>query len=234
MSVSSDIPDEISRKLQDNEDEAELIIEAASKCITDFPIEEVALSYQTSAPTDVLTYEERAQSMVFMFRYDHLPEIDNLVVGEHRGRYFINEIDEIRAALNEYRTIFFNQRDAIYFGRISNVYRAKLINRDPSLGLSITAEKNNKNVTDEYVAHLDSRNKAIRAIIKESDFDYLFNAVLQHSEPSMSKRLIDDYTSGKMNYILLRNLTLARHIKHLFKGYYRVVSGLSFPWMGGL
>jgi hypothetical protein len=230
-----EIPEEIARKLSDNEAIATSIIEKAEALVSSFPTDSIVLTYEISAPTDVLTPEERARSMVFVFRYDHLPEISNLTVAQYRGRYFINEIDDIRAALNEYRTIFYNKSDAIYFGRISTIYRERLVNRDPRKGLSITAKDAKENdVTVDYVSHLDSRKKAIRAIISESDFDYIFNGVLQHSDGKYSRKLINDYTSGNLNYILLRNLTLARHIKFLFKEHYKVITGLNFPRMGGL
>ena len=235
MLKAMEIPEQIATKLSANEAMAISVIKKAESLILEFPVEKISLTYESSAPTDVLTPEERAQSMVFVFRYDHLPEINHLTIGERHGRYFINEIDDIRAAVNEYRTIFFNQRDPIYFGRISNVYRDKLLNRDPRNGLSITARDEAENdVTLGYVSHLDSLKKSIHAVIRESDFDYIFNGVLQHSDGHHARRLIQDYTEGTLNYVLLRNLTYAQHIKHMFKEHYRVITALSFPRMGGL
>jgi hypothetical protein len=205
------IPENISKKLSDNEKQAIEIINNAEESITDFSTDNISLTYQISAPVPELTPDERACSMVFIFRYDHLPDI------------------------HEYRTIFWNQRDPIYFGKISTIYRAKLVNRDPSKGLSITA-RNEKghDVTMDFVGHLDSRNKAIRKIIQQSDFNYIFNGVLQHSDGKFSTQLIKDYTNGNLNYILLKNMTLARHIKLLFREYYKVINVLSFPRMGCL
>lgn len=229
------IPEYISKKLADNEKQAIEIINNAEKIITEFSTDNISLTYQISAPVPELTPDERACSMVFIFRYDHLPDIHEFTVGEHHGRHYLNEIDNIRAAINEYRTIFWNQRDPIYFGKISNIYRAKLVNRDPSKGLSITAKNNDgHDVTTDFVEHLDSTKKAIRKIIQNSDFDYIFNGVLQHSDGKFSTRLIEDYTNGNLNYILLKNMTLARHIKLLFQEYYKVISVLSFPRMGCL
>ena len=229
------IPDPILNKLKENEENAHIIIEQANRLVTTCEFESYTLEYKISAPVDVLTPLERAISMVFMYRYDHLPEPNNFVVGEYRGRHYINEIDDIRAALNEYRTIFFNKTDSLYYGKISNSYRKKLINRDPAKGLSISAiNKEKKDVTLEYVSYLDSTKKAIRYIIYASDFDYIFNGVLQHSDVKYSKKLIEDYTSGSLNYILLKNLALAKYVKLLFKEYFRVIGGLNFPRMGGL
>ena len=229
------IPEDISKKLADKEEQALEIIKNAEESISDFSTDNISLTYQISAPVPELTSDERACSMVFIFRYDHLPDIHELTVGEHHGRYYLNDIDNIRAAINEYRTIFWNKRDPIYYGKISNLYRAKLLNRDPSKGLSITAKnKKGHDVTMAFVEHLDFQKKAIRKIIKYSDFDYIFNGVLQHSDGRFSSRLIKDYTNGNLNYILLKNMTLARHIKTLFQGYYKVINGLSFPRMGCL
>ena len=92
------IPDEILAKLSENEAQANAIIESGVKLLDDFSSEGVGLTYTISAPTDVLTTKERAQSMVFVFRFDHLPEITKFTVAEHRGSYYINEIDNIRVA----------------------------------------------------------------------------------------------------------------------------------------
>jgi len=113
-----DIPDDIAKKLSDNEKKAIEIIDSAEKIITEFPVDDISLSYQISAPISELTADERARSMVFIFRYDHLPDIHNFTVGEHKGRYYLNDIDDIRAAINEYRTIFWNKKDPIYFGKM--------------------------------------------------------------------------------------------------------------------
>jgi len=229
------IPEKISKKLSDNEKQAIEIINNAEESIAEFSTDNISLTYQISAPVPELTPDERACSMVFIFRYDHLPDIHDFTVGEHHGRYYLNDIDNIRAAINEYRTIFWNQKDPIFFGKISKIYRAKLVNRDPSKGLSITAKnKKGHDVTMDFVKHLDSKNKAIRKIIQQSDFDYVFNGVLQHSDGKFSRQLIKDYTNGNLNYILLKNMTLARHIKLLFREYYKVINVLSFPRMGCL
>jgi hypothetical protein len=235
MNKQNEIPDKILNKLRKNENEAHSIIEEANKLIKDIDCSSISLKYKQSAPLDVLTPLERAVSMVFMFRYDHLPEYNDFVVGEHRGKYYINEIDDIRAALNEYRTIFYNKKDSLYYGKISNIYREKLLNRDARKGLSISAIDNKENdITLEYIAYLDSTKKAIRYIIDASDFNYIFNGVLQHSDIKYSNKLINDYTDGNLNYILLKNLTLAKCIKLLFKEYARIIGGLSFPRMGSL
>jgi len=230
-----EIPDKISNKLSDNLADANRIIESSQECLLEIPSEKISFTYTTNAPIDILTPEERAQSMVFIFRYEHLPEITEFTVAEYKGRYFLNEIDDIRAALNEYRTIFYNNNDAIYYGRISNLYRAKLMNRDSSKGLSIIVNnEKDENITSEYIDYLDSTKNAIRAIIKASDFDYLFNAVLQHSDSGYARKLIKDYTSGEMNYLLLKNLNLAMSLKTLFSDYKQIINALSFPRMGGL
>jgi len=173
--------------------------------------------------------------MVFVFRYDHLPHLTDFTIDGNNGQYYLREIGDIRAGINEYRSIFWNNDDPIYYGKISNIYRTKLVNRDHSKGLSITVlNAENEDVTLDFVKHLDLQKKAIRNIIKASDFDYLFNGALQHSSMQHSKRLIKDYYTGEMNYILLRNMMFACYIKDLFQDYYRVINILSLRRLGGL
>ena len=120
------IPAPILTKLKKYEEDANTILLKAAEKITDFDTSSISLRVSSTAPLPMITWKEQAQSLAFIVRYEHLPELHDFVPGRHpSGRYYLNEIDQIRAALNEYRTIFYNQKDGIFYGTITNLYSYK-------------------------------------------------------------------------------------------------------------
>ena len=233
-----EIPPDILQKLRDSEDEAHEILETVWKDVTEFDTTQIDIRISSSSPMPLMTNEEQAQSLVFVVRYEHLPEISSYVAGRHpeTGRYYLNEIDDIRAALNEYRTIFFNHNDGIHFGAITNLYQRRFCpedpNRAPMIIQALTKEK--KDLSAEYLNHLKSRKKAIRKAVEMSDFDFIYNGVLQHADGRHAMRMIKAYTDGSLAYLLLKNLTLAQGMKKLLNEHYKVIRILNFPRMGAL
>jgi hypothetical protein len=184
-----------------------------------------------------MPFELQAQSLTFIIRYDHLPEFNSFVAGRHpkTGLYYLNEIDLIRAALNEYRTIFFNKKDGIYYGTITNLYQQAFVSEPDGTSMRFKAiDANDVDYSADFLAHLQSRKKAIQQTIKNSDFDFIFNGVLQHSDGMHSMRMVKSYTDGSLAYTLLKNFILARGLKEFLREHYRVINTLNFPAMGPL
>lgn len=232
-----EIPPEILTRLRDCEAEAQAILNDAEGVITDFDTSQVGFRVTARSPLPLMPFELQAQSLTFIIRFNHLPEFDSFVAGRHpkTGLYYLNEIDSIRAALNEYRTIFFNQRDGIYFGRITNLYQRAFVAE--LAGLSMRFEAIDANEVDHstaFLEHLKSRKKAIQHTIAHSDFDFIFNGVLQHSDGTHSMRMVEAYTDGSLAYTLLKNFILARGLKEFLREHYRVINTLNFSAMGPL
>ena len=232
-----EIPPEILKRLRSCEAEALGILKDAGLLITGFDPARVGFRVTSSSPLPLMPFELQAQSLTFIIRYDHLPELNNFVAGRHprTGLYYLNEIDSIRAALNEYRTIFFNNKDGIYYGRITNLYQQAFV-PDPT-GARMRFDAINANHVDQsadFLEHLKSRKKAIQHTIAQSDFDFIFNGVLQHSDGTHSMRMVKAYTDGSLAYTLLKNLILAQGMKDFLREHYRVINTLNFPSMGSL
>jgi hypothetical protein len=232
-----DIPPQITEKFKKNESEAFSILEEANEIVSDFDASSVQFRVSSTAPLPLLTINEQAQSMAFIVRYDHLPVLNSFVAGRHPDgrRYFLNEIDQVRAALNEYRTIFFNNRDGIHYGAITNLYQRAFNRKSPHPSMKYEAIlSEGADVSDDYLNHLKTRKKAIQHAIGRSDFDYIFNGVLQHSDGQYSKRMVKEYTDGSLQYTLLKNLFIAQGLKDLLSEHYKVINVMNFPKMGAL
>ena len=66
------------------------------------------------------------------------------------------------------------------------------------------------------------------------EFAYLYNGVLQHSDPNYTKRFLADYTTGQLNYLLWKHVRVLGFIKTLLKPYHTMMRVLTFPALGGL
>ena len=232
-----DIPLPIREKLERCEADAHEILEEADALITDFDTSLVGLRISSSAPLPLMKWADQSRSLAFIVRFEHLPELHSFVAGRHpkTGHYYLNEIDQIRAALNEYRTIFFNQKDGIYFGAITNLYQKAFSRDDPNATMRIEAlTRDDRDLSHDYLEHLKSRKNAIRTAIQRSDFDYVFNGVLQHADDRFAMQMVKDYTDGSLAYLLLKNLLVAQGLKEFLSEHYKVINALNFPKMGPL
>jgi hypothetical protein len=231
-----DIPPQILNKLKNCENEAKVILEESESKITDFDISSIRLRVTSTAPLPLMTLEEQAQSLAFVVRYEHLPELHNFTAGRHSsGRYYLNEIDQIRAALNEYRTIFYNQKDGIFYGKITNLYQRAFDTKHSKASMRIEAlTPEGQDISSVYLEHLKSRKRAIRYSIEKSDFDYIFNGVLQHTDGQYAMQMVKQYTDGSLAYLLLKNFLIAQGLKGFLNEHYKVINVLNFPKMGPL
>src|SRR5437588_1365311 len=104
------VPQRIQGRLEQLHRAVEAIMaKAKSEFKTEIP-RRVAFS-MTSASTsgDLLTEYERALSVSFVTRYDHLPDDLTVHLVEHNGQWQINNFWELRHVLNDFRPIIQNQ-----------------------------------------------------------------------------------------------------------------------------
>ncbi len=196
---------------------------------------EVSFRYEISGPRDVLTEHERAQSICFVTRYDALPEFTAVQISKNNDEYYASNFSEMRAVLNEYRSIIQNKKDSIYYNRIHKFVRDKLLNEDHSKDLSIVAiHKNDGDITKDFCKYLDQHAKAIKSLLRYSEFSYIYNGILQHSDQATSHRFLEEYASGKINYVFMYHALIASNIKSLLRWHYKLFNTLTFPKLGPL
>lgn len=228
-------PLEIESRFKKVHEEAQHILDSAfTVAKTDLP-EKISFEFVSSAPRDILTDFERAQSVFFITRYEALPTITNINIVEKDGKYFLANFPYVRYVLNEYRPIILNQKDSVYFGNIHKFCRQKLSNKDHSKDLSIKVHSiQGDDITDIFMKILDEKIKVIKRIIKHCEFDYIYNGILQHSDHRFTKRFLKDYISGEINYIFVKYAQLLEAIKELLVWHYKLINILTFPKMGSL
>lgn len=233
--MSHKLPSHIKKKVDSLNSNVESIVNEAYGHLETDVSGPISLKYSISAPRDVLTDYERAQSVCFITRYEFLPVFEKVKVTEGNGNYYFGNYQEARFVLNEYRPIIQNKKDSVYFQKIHKFCREKLLNDDQTKDLSITAEHIDRgDITAEYALSLDEQYKAIKHIIRNCEFDYIYNGVLQHSDHKFTKRFWKEYHSGKLNYIFMKHALIVGNIKMLMEWHYRLMNALTFPKIGPL
>jgi len=231
-----ELPSKIRSKITSVCNEVDAIIEKANKVIKTALPPETYFEFVHSAPTDVLSTFERAQSVCFIIKYENLTEYaDNIDLVQYNGNYYLRNFEVLGHILSEYRPIIQNENDSVYYKRIQTFCRSKLTNHDSSMGLSVTVKDGNRNViTDVYTNCIDERIKAIGVIIKECEFDYVYNGILQHSDMVYSNRLWEEYANGIINYVFLKHTMVLKSIKEYLRLHYHMINVLTYPKLGPL
>ena len=233
--ANSEFPERIQQKLESLQREIDQIISGAERLLTAQLPDPVQFEFVNSAPRDVLTDDELAQSISFVTRFNYLPTDYMVTISERDGRYEIEDMAFLRYVLNEFRPLIQNERDSVYYQRIHKVWYGMLMLDDESRGTTIRVfDKNRTSVTATYIQWLSERNKAISFVLRPLDYGYLYNGILQHSDPAYSSRFIQDYTSGELNYILWKHAHLLGFIREMLRPYYILIRCLTSPSLGPL
>jgi hypothetical protein len=198
-------------------------------------LDKIQFQFHQSASKPLLSEFERALSVCFVAKYESLPKLDGVMVTEENGQYHFENLHQMRHIINEFRTIISNQSDSIYYQKIHKFIRGLLTNNDPSKDLVVDVlDENGKNVTDIFIKILDERIKSSRTIIENSDYKYIYNGILQHSDHEYTDRFWDEYMSGEINYVFLKHALILNPISDLLKWHYRIINSLTFPKLGNL
>jgi hypothetical protein len=233
--VNLAVPEKVRGKLTVVQEDARALVSQAKSIIIRPPYRAFSFRYESSVPRDILTRDERAQSLCFVTRYDALQTVTRLTLREENGDFYIANLQDLRSALNEFRPVIMNQKDSMYYAKIHMFCRQKLTNNDPTKDMTITVmDENERNVTSEFVKYLDQRIKAVRKVISNFDFDYVYNGILQHSDHAYTTRYLNDYASGELNYVFIRHHVPLPFIKDCLSWHYRLISQLTFPSLGPL
>jgi len=180
-----------------------------------------------------ITLDERAQALGFVVRYKHFRDEDMSV--RFANDWSIENLWELRQILNDLRPIIQNQSDSTYYTKVNKTIQRRI--RQQCLdGVRYRMYDRNSgdDVSDEYATFLGETAKAIATVLARLECDYLFNGVLQHTEPRHSARLLADYASGEFNYILWKHTLVVTYIQERLGAYYHVLKELNFPPLGSL
>lgn len=229
------LPDPIRIRLAKLQEGIDQIISSAEALLETQLPGPIGFQFVNSAPRDVLTPEERAQSVSFVTRFEHLPSSQTVEIVQRQQRYSIANMAYLRCALNEFRPLIQNESDSVYYQNIHRVWYGMLTLDDPSQGTTIrVTDKQENDVTPTYVQWLSERNKAITFVLRPLDYKYLYNGILQHANPTYSQKFLDDYVSGGLNYVLWKHVHVLGFIREMLEPYYLLIRFLTFPRLGHL
>lgn len=229
------LPDRIRDRLTRLQSDVDQIISGAEQLLTTQLPDPVQFEFVNSAPRDVLADDEHAQSVSFVTRFDHLPTDYTVTIVEREGRYEIEDMAFLRYALNEFRSFIQNERDSVYYKRVHSVWYGMLTLDEENRGTTIRVfDRNRTNVTATYIQWLSERNQAISLVLRPLDYGYLYNGILQHTDPVHSSMFVRDYGSGELNYILWKHAHLLGFIREMLRPYYILIRLLTSPSPGPL
>lgn len=217
--------------------EVDQIIDGAQALLKTQLPNPISFEFKNSAPRDVLTSNERAQSISFVARFEHLPLPSNyrVKIVKHENAHYIGNMAFCRHALNEFRPLIQNERDSVYYNKIHQVWHAMLTLDDPKKGTTIRVKDTKDNdVTLIFIRYLGERNKAIGFVMRSLNYSYLYNGILQHSSIAYSKRFLEDYTSGELNYVLWKHVHVLGFLREMLSAYYKLIRFLTYPKLGPL
>jgi hypothetical protein len=230
------LPTHVQNRLGDLDREVQDIITNAQRnFVTEIPRRLAFNMTSALGCGDLMTPYERAQSVSFVTRYEHLADNVQVHLVETDGSWRIGNLWVLRHVLNDFRPIIQNQRDSVYYARVHSTWFQMLRRSDPSQGLVVRViADNGDDVTGPYSKWLNENKRAISAVLNGLEFGYLYNGILQHSDADLSTRFLTDYVSGDLNYLLWKHIRVLGFIRSLLGPYHLLMSVLTFPSLGGL
>jgi hypothetical protein len=196
-------------------------------------------THTLSAPSPLFTTDEQSKWFVFIMRYDMLSEmvdsIPNPKITDVSGKLMIGNLYLFKSALNDMRTMIFNNDDSIYFNRIHKIIMRWLNNKDHSTGQQlIVTDENGLNITTHFIDVLISYHKILNKLIKNSDLSFLYNAVLQHTDSVDSQRFINEYSNGMIQCTIIKCYQLCPVFINMLRYHRLIISNLMHIEMGEL
>lgn len=231
------MPERIAKRFEAITAEVQRAIDEANQNIVTTIPQRIAFRYESAVlDRDILSECERAQSISFVTRFDHFPDdLHTQIAVDQQGNWWIANLWDLRQALNDFRSVIQNQSDSIYYQNIHNTWVQALRQMDKSKGTVVRVlDDHQLDVTPVYVKWLGERNQAIRRLLASLEYGYLYNGFLQHSDPKFSRRLMQDYVSGEINYLLWKHVRPLGELKRLLRPYYTLMRSLTFPTLGPL
>jgi hypothetical protein len=231
--VADNLPEPAKSRLLQTYTETQQISDKANAILVTRLSGELSFTYEDSAPLPLMTAFEKAQSICFIIMYENLPTLNRLEIVERNGQYYLQNIGVLRHILNEYRPLVLNESDSVYFAKIHSFCRGKLKNKKPSKGLSVTvSHKTDGDVTDVLLKMIGERKEAIMSILRECEYNYIYNGILQHSDHKYATRLIKEYSTGRINHLFIKHAFLLGRIKELLWWHHYILNNLTFPRIG--
>lgn len=117
--------------------------------------------------------------------------------------------------LNSIRGIIFTVKDSIFYNKIINDYKRAISGNNKDWNIEALDESQALNISKEVVYSFDKTQKLISELLKDKDFDYVYNGILQHSDEKYRDRYIKDSEQNIAIYIIFKCAILANIIRDI-------------------
>lgn len=171
------------------------------------------IQFENASPQSEFQPYELAQSLCFCAKYLSLPTTGDLQIHQSEGHYYLSNPGQIRNLLNEYRSVIQNKKDSTHYLKIHQLCRRKLRSSSTDgLRISIISERG-EDLTPALLDLLSQKVTAIGKVLSSSEFNYIYDGILQHSNHAYTDRYIAEFLSGDLNYTFARHAMICSYVK---------------------
>ena len=119
------------------------------------------------------------------------------------------------ALLNSMRGIIFNKDDSIFYKKVINDYKRAISGNNTEWDIEALDGVEGCNINAVIVRSYTQTQRLISSILKDEDFAYVYNGVLQHSDKKHWDRYIKENESNSIMYVTFKCAILANQIRNI-------------------
>lgn len=117
--------------------------------------------------------------------------------------------------LNAMRGLVYSENDDVYYKKVIDEYQKALSGEIPDWVIEALDPTSGKIISKDVIHSYHQTKKMIAEILKDKDFDYAYNGILQHSDKRFRSRYIKDVEEGSAMYITFKCAILANQIREI-------------------
>lgn len=197
--------------------------ETYKKAITKYSPSLVTYSLHYSYPKGGREIPQDLLNNLYVFRHklksiEPLPSKEGyyLKVAKRPEKYkvFI-DLSIYESLLNSIRCIIYLEEDSVYYKKVLNAYKRAISGNNCNWRVKALDESGTTNISQEVIKSFNQTRNLINELLKDKDFDYVYNGVLQHSDERYYKRYIKDCENGALPFVIFKCAILAERIRNI-------------------
>lgn len=114
--------------------------------------------------------------------------------------------------LNSVRSVIYMQDEDIYYAKVIDEYNRALSGHNDNWRIKALDEEGINIISDKVIQNFCQIKKIVAEILKDDDFDFIYNGVLQHVDERFRTRYIREKKDGKLVYTLFKCAILANQV----------------------
>lgn len=190
------------------------------KAFRKYPLEVVNYKLHYSYPVGGCEIDKELLQRLYVFR----SKITNVEPLPSRDVYFMKVTQKVsrreiyidltiyEAYLNSVRSVIYMQTEDIYYSKVIDEYNRALSGHNDNWKINALDEEGINDISDKVIQSYCQIKKLISEILKDDDFDFVYNGVLQHVDERFRARYIREKKNGKLVYTLFKCAILANQV----------------------